>query len=72
MPVGRAYACLAGAGVSYQTRIGGGSRYARRLTQLSHDFAAIRDQYLLAAANHLNMLTQAILQLPNTNGYHGA
>ena len=65
-PVGRAYACLAGAGVSHQTRVSGGSGYAGGLTQLSHDFAPIRDQNLFAAANHLNMLTQAILQLPNT------
>ena len=41
-----------------------------RLTQLGHDFAAMRDQYLLAAAHHPQMLAEAVLQLPNADRDH--
>jgi len=69
-PVRPADARLAGARVAYEARIRGGRRHAGRLTQLGHDFAAMRDQNVLAAADHPQMLAEAVLQLPNADRYH--
>src|SRR5688572_20267196 len=43
---------------------------APRLAELGHDLATVRDEHDLARANQPQVLAEAILELPDTNGDH--
>lgn len=43
-----------------------------RRSQLRHDLAPVSNQYLVAPADGPEILTQAILELPDPYGAHGA